>query len=52
LKFKPQDDDSFEKLAVWQRSQALAVRRELKEISRMINGLIRSLDRGDNNPST
>ncbi|HTZ19335.1 MAG TPA: four helix bundle protein [Opitutaceae bacterium] len=128
MKFIPQDDDSFEKLVVWQRSQALAVRiyrslgdcrdfgfrnrmtdaansisnniaegaerlsraefkqflgyakgsagetrsqtytaadlsylspeealavrRELKEISRMINGLIRSLDRGEDSSST
>jgi len=128
LKFIPQDDDSFEKLVLWQRSQALAVRiyrslgdcrdfgfrnqmtdaansisnniaegaerlsraefkqflgyakgsagetrsqtytaadlsylspeealavrRELKEISRMINGLIRSLDRGEDSSST
>jgi len=32
--------------------EALAVRRELKEISRMINGLIRSLDRGEDSSST
>jgi hypothetical protein len=99
LKREPQDDESFEKLVVWQRAQALttrvyrslaegcervskaefrqflgyakgsagetrsqtytaadlgyipledaaALRQELKEISRMIHGRIRSLDRG------
>lgn len=128
MKFEPQDDDTFEKLVVWQRSRVLAVRvyqllgecrdfgfrnqmtnaansisnniaegserlgkaefrqflgyakgsagetrsqsytaadlgyiaaeeafalrRELKEISRMILGLIRSLDRSDDSTST